>query len=413
MMSLGESERLPSGYQEVEYIESTGTQYIDTNFIPSQDTEMELDFMDNDTTNDTVLCGCRNSSNTDTRFTFGTYNDKFIFAYGYGVNASDRPSITSGTRHTAIMSYGNATLDGVSCLVNTASIIFTQNIYIGCSNVGGSASWFAKTKYYAFRLRENGVLVRDLVPCYRKSDGEVGMYDLVSGTFLTNQGSGEFLAGVSILNNAQQKLYQQVEYIRKTFDGGTNNAYMDTGVNASYDLITEFVGKATDVQQASGSVHFFGSRVAFTNQAYHTYPRVDTSVQSYPYYDSRFGNFAYNYGSYVFRYTNGALTTIKFGNGAIYKDGSLALSMSGSSQFTSALNVWIFACNNNGAIGFSDGYGILDLYAMRQRRGANPFIRDFVPVYRKSDNEIGMLDVVNNTFYTNEGAGSFTKGNDV
>ena len=39
--------------------------------------------------------------------------------------------------------------------------------------------------------------------------------------------------------------------------------------------------------------------------------------------------------------------------------------------------------------------------------------RDFVPVYRKSDNEIGMLDVVNNVFYTNDGAGAFTKGNDV
>ncbi len=38
---------------------------------------------------------------------------------------------------------------------------------------------------------------------------------------------------------------------------------------------------------------------------------------------------------------------------------------------------------------------------------------DYVPVYRKSDNEIGLLDVVNNVFCTNDGSGAFTKGNDV
>ena len=37
-------------------------------------------------------------------------------------------------------------------------------------------------------------------------------------------------------------------------------------------------------------------------------------------------------------------------------------------------------------------------------------VRDLVPCYRKSDNVIGFLDVVNNVFYANEGTGSFTKG---
>lgn len=38
---------------------------------------------------------------------------------------------------------------------------------------------------------------------------------------------------------------------------------------------------------------------------------------------------------------------------------------------------------------------------------------DFVPCYRKSDNEPGLYDVVNNIFYTNEGTGSFGVGPDV
>ena len=37
-------------------------------------------------------------------------------------------------------------------------------------------------------------------------------------------------------------------------------------------------------------------------------------------------------------------------------------------------------------------------------------LRDLIPVQRKSDDEIGMLDLVNNVFYDNDGTGSFTCG---
>lgn len=40
-------------------------------------------------------------------------------------------------------------------------------------------------------------------------------------------------------------------------------------------------------------------------------------------------------------------------------------------------------------------------------------IRDFIPCYRVADNEVGLYDIVNNQFYTNQGTGSFTKGPDV
>jgi len=35
-------------------------------------------------------------------------------------------------------------------------------------------------------------------------------------------------------------------------------------------------------------------------------------------------------------------------------------------------------------------------------------VRDFIPVLRKSDNKPGMLDKVNNVFYTNAGTDEFT-----
>ena len=40
-------------------------------------------------------------------------------------------------------------------------------------------------------------------------------------------------------------------------------------------------------------------------------------------------------------------------------------------------------------------------------------VRHFVPCYRNSDDEIGLYDLVNSVFYTNEGTVTFKKGNNI
>ena len=50
--------------------------------------------------------------------------------------------------------------------------------------------------YYA-KFWDNGALVRDFVPCVRKSDNKPGLYDRANGVFYANNGSGEFGVGYS------------------------------------------------------------------------------------------------------------------------------------------------------------------------------------------------------------------------
>lgn len=38
----------------------------------------------------------------------------------------------------------------------------------------------------------------ELIPCYRKADNVVGLYDTISNNFLTNSGSGTFVAGPNV-----------------------------------------------------------------------------------------------------------------------------------------------------------------------------------------------------------------------
>ena len=53
---------------------------------------------------------------------------------------------------------------------------------------------FKETPEY-LKISENGILIRNFIPCYRKSDNEIGLYDIVNNVFYTNQGTGEFLKG--------------------------------------------------------------------------------------------------------------------------------------------------------------------------------------------------------------------------
>lgn len=53
-------------------------------------------------------------------------------------------------------------------------------------------------RLYYFYFNQDGTDVFNMVPCYRKADGEIGMYDLVSKTFFTNAGTGTFTKGAEV-----------------------------------------------------------------------------------------------------------------------------------------------------------------------------------------------------------------------
>ena len=57
--------RLPEGYREVDYLESTGVQWIDTGIVPDNETGAEMKFLippDNGT--DNIVFGCKGSSDS-------------------------------------------------------------------------------------------------------------------------------------------------------------------------------------------------------------------------------------------------------------------------------------------------------------------------------------------------------------
>lgn len=182
---------LPSAYQEVEYIQSTGSQYLITDITPKPTQEYYIKASFQSEINQ-VGFGSRTSgtySSSTNQVYFNMSGGDYTIYLGSKSNRLTRPTETGG-----VVEYDINHTDYLSNCDGTG----TRPFYIFALNNLGSAYPGSQMKIYKLTIKENGLYVLDLIPCYRKSDNVVGMYDTVSGTFLTNQGRGTFLKGSDV-----------------------------------------------------------------------------------------------------------------------------------------------------------------------------------------------------------------------
>lgn len=179
------------GYAFVEYIESAGEQYIDTGFIPTTNSKMWLDFYPT-VKQSKIFAGCRVSGESE-GFTINSGGKKSADQFAaFGDSGNTVIGAHSVGRHTVSIERGLFTYDGVKTVAaENATLNSTYSVYLFACNMDGVTLQSA-CRIYACKLWDNGVLMRDFVPCV-KHDGEAGMYDKVNGVFYGNAGTGEFI----------------------------------------------------------------------------------------------------------------------------------------------------------------------------------------------------------------------------
>lgn len=207
LMASGKKEsRLPSTYQEVEYVKGTGEQYIDSGIECTSDLVVDFAFKTTDTGN-IAICGGLDTRQNPKYFrhhcspTFGATGVAYwIRSYNKTTNVVDvRGSATRGEKTSVVIDpvNGVAIVNGTSltftALPSGATTTKSYGIFARISDTGALQS--KEATFYYFKFYRNGELIGDFVPCYRKSDGEIGMYDLVSQNFFTNAGTGTFSKG--------------------------------------------------------------------------------------------------------------------------------------------------------------------------------------------------------------------------
>ena len=184
--------RLPSEYTELTYIQSSGTQYINTGFKQNQNTRIVMHVKPVSITADAWAFGSRNANGNNGKGVFFLYSSGSLWNAVYYDSSSIKSF--SGISSTADL---NIDYDKNTCTINGVSVNFTANTFQSDFNLAllacltGGVTGHLSAKLYSCQIYDNDVLVRDFVPCINAS-GEVGLYDLVGKQFYGNAGTGVF-----------------------------------------------------------------------------------------------------------------------------------------------------------------------------------------------------------------------------
>lgn len=188
--------RLPAGYTETEYIQSSRTQYIDTGIRGNQNTKAQID-------------ACLLNTRTDANYAliFGSIATPsnaitMNLSPTTGLSRFGASTVQSGyivaleSRHSFSIERSGTYVDGVLTGSFSPMDDFETNRTLYILNASGNSNLGA-FRLYSCQIYDNGTLVRDYVPC-KAPDGSVGLYDLVNGAFYANAGTGDFEAGPEV-----------------------------------------------------------------------------------------------------------------------------------------------------------------------------------------------------------------------
>ena len=384
-------------HTELEYIESTGTQYIDTgiNIVTSTD-EVEL-----------VIQGI---TTTVYKWFFGEHDNNARFGLGSG-DGTNKRNVAYGNstykvkdeqvyndKHTFISNQSGIYLDGVK-IANYTSFASTSTIYLFHLNLNNQASYISASRIWSYKHSRNGELLRDLIPA-RDTDGIVCMYDKANRAFFYNQGSDVFIGGPS-KNKTIPKGCTLLDYIESS---GTQ--YINTGMlsSAKSRVEVDFSFLSMD-SGTSNNFAIFGGRDAQTSKTF-TLFKIASATPQY---------FRFDFNS---QKTIGTSNTLTWNNESIYRftyDGIKAESinittgekvsetLSASNLFTTS-PIYLFAVNTSGTTGT---YMTGRIYHFFYTDGSTTI--DLLPVI-DSNGTVCMYDMVSGTFFYNQGVGDFIAG---
>jgi len=375
---LSQQNKLPNGYQLLSYIESTGTQYIDTGYSAPEGFISRVEYEWTDVTKSGYIVGSHNVSAPYGRNGHGN-NWQGAWELGTGDSCpAGTPGPVANTKYVVEASTvkGNSymNVDGTRVITTsdetsrcTANLLIFSNQYTLANDTTGTPS--IKAKLYSLKIySSSNVLVRDFIPCKNPS-GAVGLYDTVEGKFYANSGTGSFKAGG----------YQVLEYIESTGSQAIKTGVIGT---ARWEFDIQFTNLTT--RQLMG----YGGSAA-------EYWGVQTSGNyglstDWNHMSIRAGgrdNIIHNYGE----------------NGAYY------LNVNGTQMGVGITDVTtkeykIFALSEDG-VSYPNKAKLYGLKCIQN----GVLIRDFVPC-KNPDGVVGLYDRVNRVFYRNSGSGSFTAG---
>lgn len=189
-------------YILLDYLDSNGSQYINTGIVPFEGFGFECTFYTNSDISASsfgCLFGGRTSSGVKdyqaTSYSVGS--DQGTIRYG-DTSHQVSAKISKETKQTIKLQNNVYTApDGTTATINEQTFTDVQYpIYVhALNNAGTAVQGGLGCRIYDLIIYNGNVVYRHFIPCMRSSDSELGYYETITGTFFTNQGEGTFTAG--------------------------------------------------------------------------------------------------------------------------------------------------------------------------------------------------------------------------
>ena len=344
---------------EVEYLESSGTQYINTGVKVYDNTNVEITVKVN-TQNEVAFIG--SATSTD-RFVIRSNSGSLSYGFGnwwtntaatlYNQWCTLRTDVSVPTVYCDGTSY--PTTNTPIAKSGTDSILIFDSFRANRGDVAVAS----------VKIWRGSTLVFDAIPVRKKTVGY--LYDRVSGKLFGNEGTGDFVVGPDVV---------PVEWLE-----GTGTQYIDTGIGyyADFEIKVKMRTSLSNITLYSGG-----------------YNRLERISAALPYWRFR----SNQGGSYDSTISITELHTLAWRNGKIYSDGAEVYQVSKPYQ-------------NNEMYAFGDSVSAFPcvIYYLDLWDSNDTPVRKFRPV--RVGTEGAMMDVLTRRIYRNAGTGAFTYGNDL
>ena len=400
----------------LEYVESTGTQYIDTGIVGKSGTKASMQMMWTKNESDKSFLAARKSS-SERFFLLHRYNATHIFA-GYWGKTSQIIEISENNVYsviTEVKTDGTYTVsaNGTSKTLDTSGVGAKNtgySLYLFAMNNAGSPAYYSSARCYGtkiWQIPDGGTdyaLVRDFVPC--KKGNQVGLWDRVSGDIFYPK-TGTLTAGSTVAVHAEPD--KMLEYVEA--DG---TQYIDTGVVGRDGTKAEMTLVYTSLTGGNvGHVMLGSSSGVSTNMFYMPWCRTYNSYyRAMTGYNARYQYIYWAEGySAIYtdtkKYTLSCEATANCHYNATLNGYDNSYDYSANGPVDTEYTMYAFAANDSGV---AAKYASAKLYSLKiwqtDANGDYQLVRDFIPCIK--DGKAGLYDKVSNMVYFSRGTKDFS-----
>lgn len=405
---------IPDDYQALTFIQSTGSQYIDSEYTPNSNSRIVYTCDRVEEAAADHYFGVRTGNGNNKGFSFYIYNSGWRSGYGSQIGtASNTPSgfykIDKNKNVTTINT------DQHVLTSNSETFTCDGTAYLFAMNNVGISPAYGKQRLYSCQMYDNDVLVRNFVPCLRIVDDVAGLYDTVNNTFYENSGTGSFEIGPyiekpnAILDKKVVRLsqfkrlcisisdYVMLEWIRGS--GGMQK--IDTGTKTTQNTRIVMDTEIGSLNNATPGAFFLGSIASETVGG-------GRGMEVYIYGGAIYTKYCHAgiYYSVPSTLVTGDRILIDLNknvHSVTKNDGSVVFNHTYNPEtFTSYSNLFLNSLERN-------YYGDNKIFSCQIYEN-DVLVRNFVPCRRKSDGAVGLYDKKSKTFYGNAGTGAFIPG---